>query len=78
MPTVLTVKGYRFFFYSNDHSPTHIHIEKDNAVAKFSLDPIELLRSKRFKADEINEIRRIVIDHVDFFKTKWNENFNIK
>lgn len=28
MPTILLTKGYRFFFYINDHTPQHIHIEK--------------------------------------------------
>ena len=28
MPTILISKGYRFFFYINDHTPPHIHIEK--------------------------------------------------
>ncbi|WP_317127821.1 DUF4160 domain-containing protein [Algoriphagus formosus] len=28
MPTIMNQKGYRFFFYSNDHLPKHIHVEK--------------------------------------------------
>jgi hypothetical protein len=35
MPTVLITRGYRFFFYVNDHSPAHIHVEKDRGTAKF-------------------------------------------
>ncbi len=34
MPTVLRKDGYRFFFYSNEHLPIHIHIEKDNKNGK--------------------------------------------
>ena len=37
MPTILREKGYRFFFYSNEHLPIHIHIEKENKIAKFDL-----------------------------------------
>lgn len=37
MPTVTIIKGYRLFFYSNDHEPLHIHIEKDNKTAKYNL-----------------------------------------
>jgi len=27
MPTVFTQDGYRFFFYSNDHTPIHVHVQ---------------------------------------------------
>jgi len=76
MPTILRIKGYRFFFYSNDHSPAHIHIEKDDKTAKFRLDTLDLARSKGFNAKEISEIRKYVEDNIDLFKSKWNEYFN--
>ena len=76
MPTILRIKNYRFFFYSNDHSPAHIHVEKDDKTAKFTLDTLELARSKGFNAKEISEIRKYVADNIDLFKSKWNEHFN--
>ncbi len=60
MPTILRISGYRFFFYINDHHPAHIHVEKDRCTAKFSLKNAELLRSKRFNASELNEIRMYI------------------
>ena len=78
MPTILRIKGYRFFFYINDHSPPHIHVEKDNSTAKFGLDPIEIISSKRFNVNEINEIRKLVIQHNELLKIKWHEYFNNK
>jgi len=54
MPTVLKIKGYRFFFYTNEHLPVHIHIEKDDKTAKFNLKPnVELVYSRRLKAQEL-------------------------
>ena len=51
MPTVLILKGYRFFFVSLDRGePVHIHIEKEDAYAKFWLKPIRLAISKGFNA----------------------------
>ncbi|WP_118193438.1 DUF4160 domain-containing protein [Albibacterium indicum] len=76
MPTVLLKDGYRFFFYSNDHHPIHIHVEKENKVAKFNLEPIELIRSSRFNSKELKEMRKLVEDNIELFKTKWNEYFN--
>lgn len=76
MPTILIIKGFRFFFYVNDHSPMHIHIERGDGTAKFYLEPLELVKSKRFKASEIAEIRYIVTEHLELFKDKWYDYFN--
>ncbi len=76
MPTIIKIKGYRFFFYVNDHSPSHIHVEKGDCTAKFGLDPCLLIKSKRFKAIEISEIRKIVFENLSTFKAKWDEHFN--
>jgi len=75
MPTVLKTKGYRFFFYINDHTPPHIHIEKDRSTAKFSLKNAELAKSKRFSAKELSEIRKIILDNLELLKAKWDERF---
>jgi hypothetical protein len=39
MPTVLRVGAYRFFFYASDRDePEHIHVEREDSIAKFWLD----------------------------------------
>ena len=75
MPTILRTKGYRFFFYINDHSPPHIHVERERSTAKYLLDNAEIVKSKRFNANELSEIRKIVLDNLELFKTKWDEYF---
>ncbi len=36
MPTVLRVKGFRFFFYSNEGmEPLHTHVAKGGGAAKY-------------------------------------------
>ncbi|MFV0539854.1 MAG: DUF4160 domain-containing protein, partial [Aestuariibaculum sp.] len=69
-------KWISIFFYSNEHFPVHIHVEKDNKTAKFDLNEIELERSRGFNASELKEMRKLVIDNVEFFKNKWDEYFN--
>ena len=76
MPTILIIYGYRFFFYSNDHDPVHIHVEKKDKTAKFNLQPIELVKSRKFNASELRELRKLVEEYSGFFKTKWYEYFN--
>lgn len=76
MPTVLRSGGFRFFFYVNDHSPMHIHVEKGDGTAKFKLEPVELLKSKSMKASELAQIRRLIFKNLELFKTKWDEHIN--
>lgn len=34
MPTLLKINGFKFFFYSNEHEPKHIHVLKGEEFAK--------------------------------------------
>ncbi len=76
MPTVFRSRGYRFFFYSNDHLPIHIHVERENKTAKFNVNPTELVQSRGFNAGELRTIRRLVNQHQELIITTWNEYFN--
>ncbi len=76
MPTILLINGYRFFFYSNEHLPKHVHIEKGNKTAKFNLTPVELVKSSRFNPAELKQIRNLVEDNCEFLIEKWDEYFN--
>ena len=44
MPTVFTKDGYRFFFYSNDHTPIHVHVRKADGEAVFEVENEVILR----------------------------------
>ncbi len=37
MPNVFTKNGFRFFFYSNDHEPAHVHVLKGKGEAVFEV-----------------------------------------
>jgi len=76
MPTVLRVGPYRFFFYASDRDePPHIHVERDDNVAKFWLDPVRLQSSGGFSRVEITKIAKIVTDHQTGLLEAWNEYF---
>lgn len=76
MPTLLIINGFRFFFYSNDHLPMHVHIEKGSGTAKFNLDPVELVKSNRFSAKDLKDIGKILEDNTEIFKNKRDEYFS--
>ena len=78
MPTVLRSGAYRFFFYAGDRAePPHIHVERDDKIAKFWLDPVRLERSGGYNRSELGEIERLVERNRDLLQGKWNEFFGI-
>ncbi|MCB9328285.1 MAG: DUF4160 domain-containing protein [Lewinellaceae bacterium] len=78
MPTIFRQDGFRFFFYSNDHEPVHVHVEKGDAVAKYNVSPLMIADNFNFSANELRRIRGIIFNNQDFIIDKWNEYFNNK
>jgi hypothetical protein len=77
MPTVLLIKGYRFFFFSNERNePIHIYIEKADSYAKFWIDPLFVSVNHGFTSKELREISELIEKHETLIKDKWNEYFN--
>ena len=76
MPTVLRVGPYRLFFYSGDRDePVHVHVERDQNVAKFWLAPVRLQTSGGFNAAELRRIQRIIEENEISLIEAWNEYF---
>lgn len=77
MPTVLKIKGFRFFFFSLEgDEPPHIHIEYGDCVAKFWLNSIQLASSNGFRNHELTKIRLLVVENKQLFLEKWHEHFS--
>lgn len=78
MPTILRAGPYRFFFYAGDRDePVHVHVERDDCVAKLWLEPIRLQHSGGFSRSEILRIQRLVEEHRETLVRRWNEYFGI-
>jgi hypothetical protein len=76
MPTVLWIGPYRFFFYSMEgREPPHIHVEHDENVAKYWLDPVELASSQGFRSHELTRVRALVMEHRNTFLEAWHGHF---
>ena len=76
MPTVLRARSYRFFFVSLDRSePPHIHVRRENMVAKFWLEPVALERAGGFSRVELNAIVKLVYEHRERLLETWYEFF---
>jgi hypothetical protein len=76
MPTVLRLGAYRFFSVSLDRDePPHIHVRRENMVAKFWLDPVVLERAGGFNRAELNAVAKLVHEHRTTFLERWYEFF---
>ena len=77
MPTVLTLDGFRFSFYSDEgNEPCHIHVQKGSARGKMWLLPIfDEDYFYGFTEQEKRRIRKIAKEHYAFLIDQWNEYF---
>ena len=78
MPTILRYAPYRFFFVALDRGePPHIHVQRDDMVAKFWIDPIVLQNTGGFSKNELNKIAKMIEERKYFFMEKWDEFFSV-
>jgi hypothetical protein len=76
MPTALRIGPYRFFFVSLDRGePPHVHVRRENRVAKFWLDPVALQQAGGYGRQELNTIAAMVAEHRDALLEDWYEFF---
>ena len=77
MPTVMVSGPYRFFFYSGDRQePLHVHVQRDNMVAKFWVDPVRLRNSGGFSRLELRRIERLIKNAERGLVEEWHEFFS--
>lgn len=76
MPTILRVGPYRFFFYAGDRDePIHVHVERNDKIAKFWLEPIRLDSSGGFNRLDLSRIFKIIEENRDKIVEEWHEYF---
>ena len=76
MPTILRSGPYRIYFHSHEpNEPPHVHVDRDDASAKFWLGPVELARNLGFRAVELRRIARLVAEHEAVLQEAWDEQF---
>jgi len=76
MATVLRLEGFRFWIWSNEHNPPHVHAENGSGE-------VSILLGNETEAPEIDEnsmrardarrALRIVAERQEFFLEEWNK-----
>lgn len=68
MPTVFEIFGLRFFFFSEDHLPIHVHVVKGDDDAKIEIEPeIRVIYNHGLKAKDLKravELARLYKDEI--------------
>lgn len=76
MPTVFILLGFRFYLFSNDHEPIHIHISKGGSEAKYNLVPnIQLVKNFGFKSSELKIIEALIDENKEIIIKRWIDFF---
>ena len=75
MPTVFRFDGYRFFFFSNEHTPEHVHVEKGDGYAKVEIKSLKVVENYGFSSKELKKITRLVQSKRDYLLGAWSEYF---
>ncbi len=74
MPTILRIRGFKIFFFSEEgNEPPHVHVRKGDAVAKFWLGPVKLHLNDGFKKHDLLAIIKILEAHEAELIRKWHE-----
>ncbi len=76
MPTALQVGPYRFFFYAGDRDELpHVHVERDDKVAKFWLQPVRLQSNRGFRRAELGRVQKVLSGRQQKLIEAWHDYF---
>lgn len=75
MPTLFILFGYKFFFWSNEHDPIHVHVSKGGSEAKYNVQTVSLIENYEFKRNELRMIESIIEENKEVIKEHWNNYF---
>ena len=73
MPELFRMFGMKFFFYSLEHLPIHIHVRNADGEAKFDLEPVKLIYSKGMKPKDLVLAEAMVVEKKGEIIAKWKE-----
>lgn len=64
-----------FFTRQIERSLRHVHVERDQSMAKFWLEPVRLDKSHGLGRTEIGRIERLIAENEAFLLRAWHEYF---
>lgn len=74
MPELFRKYGFRFYFYTNEHEPIHVHVSKNDGDAKFIITEtgkVELKYAYNLKLKEVVKAQKLAEEHKEMIITAW-------
>jgi hypothetical protein len=65
MPTFLFIFGLRFYFYSEEHLPIHVHVQNGDGKAKIDVESCEVLENRGIKPKDLKRATDAVALYFD-------------
>lgn len=79
MPILFYYLGLKFYFYSNDHLPIHVHVSVENFEARFQVSPeIKLIENKGLKPRELRLAEVAIEENKEIIIECWKKHFKDK
>lgn len=76
MPQLFRFFGIKFFFFSREHEPIHIHIENADGDAKFNIgDDVTLIENHGMKNKDLKIAEGIIEENKEVIISRWKEYF---
>lgn len=77
MPAILFIKGWRFYFFSNEiNEPIHIHCKKAEKECKYWIDienfDVEEAYSYNMDGKDKRDVKHIIFEYFEFIENEWN------
>lgn len=76
MPTVLFIFGLRFYFYSEEHLPMHVHVQNGDGRAKIQIETAEVIENKGIKSVDLKKAVNAVKQYREEMIAAWKEHFD--
>ena len=77
MPEIFRIFGMRFFFYSREHEPMHVHVKNADGRAKFDItqEGLVMVKNEGLKIKDIKAAEMVLEENRELAIEKWNEYF---
>jgi Domain of unknown function (DUF4160) len=74
MPKIFEKDGFKFFFYSNEHLPIHVHVRHGGGEAVFVVqEGVELRESQGLNVKDLGKAQSLAEENRALIIEKWNE-----
>lgn len=72
MPEILRLFGLRFYIYTRDHRPPHVHVVSQDGMAKFAIeDEIVLIDNEGMKTKDLKLAEAVIEENRENILKEW-------